>query len=424
MSKIKSPKVKIGDTEEEIKPPVNPNGYNGPSNEEIIAKEVSEVKQELEEVKEEIKEEEQKVEEEIEEIKEEVKPEESATEEKQEEPVVAPAVEEPPKVEVNNTEEVKEEKTEIEELEEEAPKVELEEPPVDEAPKVETLEEAPTPEIPEEAPKVEQEETLEETEIIEEAPKVDLAPEPAPVVEEEAPKVEQETAEPPKEASQTLVDITPHAEPPEPTKEEVSVSVQEAIPLEQGSNFEITGASPNDIVAKPVIDIATLESQNPVEETKTEPEPAPVEQVVETPTVEEPMGPLTTIPGSPQIDISQNVGQAPTLQTPNIVPQQQVLQPLQPPVEQQNMMVPQTPPGALGVVGQGMQQPNMMMGQQQGFVNPQGFMGAPNQMNMQMNNMNYNMGGPMQMMPNLMAPDPNYQPYQAQQMMPQNQYYG
>ena len=65
----------------------------------------------------------------------------------------------------------------------------------------------------------------------------------------------------------------------------------------------------------------------------------------------------------------------------------------------------------------------LMLQPNQGY-NPQGFMAPPNQMNMQMNNMNYNMGA--QVAPNLLTPpDQGYQTYQANQMgMPQGQYYG
>jgi len=404
LSKIKSPKVIIGDTEEEVKPPVNPNETYVPPKEDKIEEEVKEVKEELEEVKEELKQDEEKIEEIKEEVKtEEVKEENETTEKSPEEQAVEP----------NKTEETAPQEMTVvlpteEKTKEEPPKVE--ETKVEEASQTE---EKPLDEVkPEE---VKEEPKLEPPPVEDvqgEAPKVDFNE--APQVEEQ-PKEEVQTEEIKVEEQPVSVEPTP-----EPPKSEMEVSVQEAIPLETTNNFEITGASPNDIVAKPVIDIATLEEQNPLPEVKPE---TSVEQAP-APVVEEqiPAGPLTTDPGSPQIDISQNVGQAPTLQ--NIVPQQQMVQPItqmDPNQYAQNQQVPQ---GALGVVGQAMTQPNNMMIQPQQAYNPQGFM-APNQMNMQMNNMNYNMAPQMGQGPGLLTPtDQSYQTYQANQMaMPQGQYY-
>ena len=446
LSKIKSPKVKIGDKEEEIKPPVNPNGPVPPKKEEKLEEEVKEVKEELNEVKEELKQDEEKIEEQIEEIKEEVKPEEkveTASQEPKEEVKTEKQIEttvEEPKEEIVPAPEMKvelpdENKTEVTEK---APVTAAEETKTEELPVQEETKEEPvevTPEESAETPKEEvKEETAPETPAVEqklEAPPVEEVQGEAPKVEleEEAPKVEEtvETAPEPVQETPTVEPQqaeVPQTEPaPEAPKPEMEVSVQEAMPLETTNKFEITGSSPNDIVAKPMIDIATLEEKNPEPEVKPEPVPEPA------PVVEEqiPAGPLTTDPGTPQIDINQSVGEAPTLQ--NIVPQQQIVQPVTQMdinnnqyVNTQNQQVPQ---GALGVVGQTMMQPNNMMLQPQQGYNPQGFMAPPNQMNMQMNNMNYSMGPQMGQATNMLTPpDQNYQTYQANQMtMPQGQYY-
>ena len=328
---------------------------------------------------------------------EEKKPEESK-------PAEAPKVE-VPKVETPKVEEKKPEEAKPAE----APKVETPavEAPKVEAPKVEEVKPAEAPKV--EAPAVEtpkvEEPKVEEVKLAE-APKVEAPAVEAPKVEEpkteevkpaEAPKVEVPTVEAPKVETPTVASETAPAEQPapaaapapeaaKPAESNVTVTVQEAIPATPEKSFEITGSSPDDIVAKPAIDIATLEAQN-----------APAQLPV-TPEVQ----PQTTVPAAqPQLQAPAAVQPAvqavaqpvqPTLQQPVQQPAQPVMQAnvaaqtiMQPPAQQNVAQV------AASTVQPNMMNTNNMQGlQPQLQAQPQAGL-----MTMQANTMQPAMGNPM-----------------------------
>ena len=269
----------------------------------------------------------------------------------------------------------------------EAPKVEEKpEAPTVEAPKVEEKPEAPTVE----APKVEETPAAPTVE----APKVEEKPE-APAVE--APKVEETPAAPTVEAPKVEeTPVAPAVEPvapaaPTPTAPPgVEVTVQEAIP-EQPVNIEITGTDPNDIVAKPLIDINTLEAQN-----------APQTLTVEVPSIQTPSVDQTG-PAAPQVATPQVVEQPQAAPAPQV----QVAQPaaVAPPMQ------PQVQPQQAAMV----QQPQQMMVQQPASVAAAPSLQPPGGVPMQV----APMGSPMGFMADntMMAP-----PMQPQGGMMQNQF--
>ena len=342
--------------------------------------------------------------------KEETPKNENVEEKKPEEPKPTEA----PKVEVPKVETPKVEEKKVEEPKPaEAPKVEV---PKVETPKIEEKKveepkpaEAPKVEVPKvETPKVEAAK-VEEVKPAE-APKVEAPTVEAPKVEEkkveepkpvEAPKVETPTVEAPKVETPTVATqpapeqptapaVEPTAPAPEaakPAESNVTVTVQEAIPATPEKTFEITGSSPDDIVAKPAIDIATLEAQN-----------APAQLQV-TPEVQ----PQTTVPAAqPQLQAPaaaqpavQAVAQPvqPTLQQP-------VQQPAAQPVMQANVAA-QTimqPPAQQNVaqVAASTVQPNMMNTNNMQGLQPQ-LQAQPQAglMTMQTNTMQPAMGNPM-----------------------------
>jgi len=236
----------------------------------------------------------------------------------------------------------------------EAPKVEEAAPTLTvETPKVEAAPAAPTVEAPKvaeaaptltvEAPKVEETPTAPTVE----APKVAEA---APTLTVEAPKVEETPAAPTVEVPK--VENTPLAPPG------VEVTVQEAIP-EQPVNIEITGTDPNDIVAKPLIDINTLVAQN-----------TPQTITVETPSVQTPSVEQNTQPvvQGPQVVEQQPVA-APQVQPGAVVSPQVQTQVQQP---QQQVAMVQQPSNV--VAAQSLQPPGTVPMQAAPMGNPMGFM--------------------------------------------------
>ena len=196
-------------------------------------------------------------------------------------------VEEPKKEEVP-TEEIKEEpKVEVPV---EAPAPEVQEPaPVEEPkqevqteePKQEVQAEEPKQEVQTEEPKVEEQKVEEPVAVATEQPQVPIQPEvqeqkvetpteepkteaPVEEVKAEAPApVAAPALEPPAQPQAPVEPVVEAVQPvatPAPATPEVNVTVQEAIPE---APVQAPVAAPDDIVAKPMIDIATLQSGNP-----------------------------------------------------------------------------------------------------------------------------------------------------------------